>query len=78
MRKWTGCEGSFELAPHAGKEHPQVLGLLDVLGPPDLLEELAVRHEAAGIAHEQGDDVPLLGGEVDGLAVARPAWRPGR
>ena len=74
VMKYRGCDGlGLELAADLGHEDPQVVGLVVVLRPPHLLEELALGDEPARVAHEHLDEVPLGGREPDLLAVARDA-----
>ena len=55
----------FQLAADLGDEDAQVVGFLLVLGPPDLLQQLPLADQPAGVAHQQLDQLPLGGGQAD-------------
>src|SRR4249919_593208 len=57
------CRVRLELAPDLRQVHAEIVRLLLVLRAPHVLEELSLRHELAGIAYEDLDDVPLGGGQ---------------
>src|ERR1700676_68781 len=59
----------LQLSSDPAHQDPQVLRLGLVLGSPDVVEELALGHQSAGVADQDLDDVPLLGCEVDVLSV---------
>jgi hypothetical protein len=58
------------LRADVGHVDPQVVGLLPVLGSPQVLEDLALGDELVLVAHEQFDDAPLGGSQADLLAGA--------
>ena len=60
----------LELAAQLGHEHPQIVRLVVVLGSPDLLQQLCLRDEAAAVANEHFDEVPLGRCQSHLLAVA--------
>ena len=80
VRKCAGVRRvGLELAADPGQVDAQVVGLVLVLRAPDLLEELALGDELAGVADQHLDQVPLGGGELHLVAVAGdPLGRPGR
>ena len=71
----------LQLAAQVGHVDPQVVALVAVAGTPHVLQQLALRDELAGVAHEHLEQLPLgrrqadrlarrvehpLGGQVDG------------
>src|SRR5665213_3367407 len=58
----------LEFAAELGDVNAQVLGLFGVLGTPDFVEQLALRHDAAGVFNEDLEEFVFVGGEVDFLA----------
>src|SRR6266704_4674381 len=61
----------LELLPQAGNEHPQIVALVQIAVAPDLLEQISVGEQLAGIGHEQLEQGELRRREVDGLSRAR-------
>src|SRR5215472_16091862 len=59
----------LELAPQLGDIDAQLVALGLIRRPPDLLEELALRDQAAAVAHQDFQQLPLGGGEADVAAV---------
>jgi hypothetical protein len=59
----------FQLAADLGNEDAQVVGLLLVLGPPDLLQQLPLADQPSGVADQELDELPLGGGQPDLPAV---------
>src|SRR5271166_5434367 len=62
----------LELSPDRDEEHPDIVRL-GVAKAPDLLEELALGDEPAGIARQELDHLPLGGRQADLMAVAADA-----
>ena len=59
----------FELAAELRKVEAQVVGLGLVRGTPDLLQQLPLADELAGMAHEHLEDMPFGRREVHDLTV---------
>ena len=64
--RWLG----FELSAQLRDVDAQVVGLGLIGGPPDLLQQLAVRDELALVADEDLEDMPFGGCEADGVPIA--------
>src|SRR4029453_4656114 len=60
----------FQLAADLGDEQAQVVGLLLIIGPPDLLQQLPLADQPAGVADQQLNELPLGRGEADLPAVS--------
>src|SRR4029453_7371963 len=60
----------FQFAADLGDEQAQVVGLLLVFRPPDLLQQLPLADQPAGGAGQQLNELPLGRGEADLPAVS--------
>src|SRR5664280_522542 len=68
----------FQLATQLGHVQPQVVRLGGVRRAPNLRQQLALRHELAGVAQQHLEQPPLCRGEPDvGLGVAVVPGHPG-
>src|SRR5262245_35158276 len=56
----------FPKMPHI---NPEVLGVFDGIGAPDLLEDLSMGHDLSGVFHEQTQDIVFRGRQTDQLSV---------
>ena len=60
----------LEFASDPTHQHPEVLGLGLIAGPPDVVQELALGDQPSGIADQGLDQTPLLWGQVHVDTVA--------
>src|SRR6185503_13032083 len=58
-----------ELAAEARDVDVERLRRAEPVGVPDLVDEALARDDRAGVAHEEGEELELLAGEVDLLAT---------
>ena len=61
----------LQLPPQLREIDPQVMGFVLVLRPPDLGEQLLLRHQPAGVPHQQFQQRPFGGGEPNRLIPAQ-------
>src|SRR5206468_3628658 len=57
------CRVVLELSAEQGGVHAQVVGLVGVPGPPDLLEQLHTAHEPTAVANQDLEHRPLRGAQ---------------
>jgi len=60
----------FQFAADLGDEQAQVVGLLLVVRPPDLLQQLPLADQPAGVADQDLNELPFGGGQPDLSAAA--------
>src|SRR3954447_14154926 len=68
MDEAGGLRGVAELAAEAGDVDVERLRRAEPVGVPDLVDEPLARDDAAGLAHEEGEELELLAGEVELVA----------
>ena len=67
---YCGADGFGSiLAAQASDEHPQMLGLIDRVRPPDRLENGAMREHPSGILRQKAEELELLWRQAHFLAV---------